>query len=81
MIKLILFTLFLSANVSAISFQKATGTFENTDKTIVPVVGEATLSQAALGTFDITQDAPRAPASVDEGKPTHVTEITGTFGK
>ena len=81
MIKIILFTLFLSSNVSALSFQKtSTGTFEGSDEKVVPV-GEAALAQAALGTFNMAQEAPRSPASVEDQKPTHVTEITGTFSK
>jgi hypothetical protein len=76
---LLFLSLILSTSAFAIDFNKVTGTFDVEEKSIP--VGEDTVAAASFGSFNLTEEKTRAPASVEqEGKATvGVNDLTGTF--
>lgn len=76
----LLLSLILSTSAFAIDFNKATGTFDVSDK--APYVGTDTVAEAAYGSFNLHEAKTRAPASVEdevEKSSLGMNDVTGSF--
>lgn len=74
----LLLSLTLTTSAFAIDFNKVTGTFDVEETSAI--VGEDSVAAAAFGSFNLTQDKSRAPASVEQDEATVGTnDVTGTF--
>lgn len=77
----LLLSLTLTTSAFAIDFNKVTGTFDVEENSVT--VGEDSVAAAAFGSFNLTQDKSRAPASVEQDEQVEATvgtnDVTGTF--
>lgn len=72
-------SLALTSSAFAIDFNKVTGTFEV--ESVPTPIGEDSVAAATFGSFNLTTDKSRSPASVEEIEKATVgiNDVTGTF--